>query len=353
MIILTQFSILSCSDNAPIDETDTNTDPSAELYAKVLTNISLNVITDTYKDLFENARNLNETTKALEIGNSESLEQVREAWKNTRAPWELSEGFLYGPVDTQGIDPAIDSWPVDVNAINNILESDQEITASLLETNNEARGFHTIEYLIWGLDGEKSATELTERQIEYLVAATQNLEDKTRQLYMGWNPDENNFAENFIKAGQEGSLYRSRKAALEEVGEGMVIIADEVANGKIEVPLNGNNGSAKPEAEESRFSNNSKLDFANNIRSIRNLYKGSLDGSATSGLSAVVSKNDAALDAELETKIEASISAIEAIPGSFTMAIENDREAVAVAQQKVAVLKAMLESKLLPLISGL
>ena len=142
---------------------------------------------------------------------------------------------------------------------------------------------------------------------------------------MGWNPDENNFAENFIKAGQEGSLYRSRKAALQEVGEGMVIIVDEVANGKIEVPLNGNNGSAKPEAEESRFSNNSKLDFANNIRSIRNLYKGSLDGSATSSLSAVVSKNDAALDAEIETKIEASISAIEAIPGTFTTAIENDR----------------------------
>ena len=125
MIIFTQFSILSCSDNAPMDETDTNTDPSAELYTKVLTNISLNVITETYKDLFENARNLNETTKVLEIGNSESLEQVREAWKNTRAPWELSEGFLYGPVDTQGIDPAIDSWPVDVNAINNILKSDQ------------------------------------------------------------------------------------------------------------------------------------------------------------------------------------------------------------------------------------
>lgn len=115
MIIFTQLSI-SCSDNAPIDETDNNTDPSAQLYTKVLTNISLDVITETYKDLFEDARGLNEATKALEIGNDEALVQVREAWKNTRAPWELSEGFLYGPVDTQGIDPAIDSWPVDVNA---------------------------------------------------------------------------------------------------------------------------------------------------------------------------------------------------------------------------------------------
>lgn len=170
---------------------------------------------------------------------------------------------------------------------------------------------------------------------------------------MGWNPEENNFAENFIKAGQEGSLYRSRKAALEEVGEGMVIIADEVANGKIEVPLNGNSGNAKPEAEESRFSNNSKLDFANNIRSIRNLYNGSLDGSVKTGLSAVVSKNDTALDARIETAIEEAISSIEAIPGNFTVAIENDREAVAAAQQKVADLKAVLESELLPFISGL
>ncbi|GAA3658141.1 imelysin family protein [Flavivirga jejuensis] len=348
--LITLISLTSCSDN---DDNTEMVDPNATLYTEVLTNLSLSVITETYNTLYTNANALNNTVATLTIGDDTALQAVKDAWVATRTPWEKSEGFLYGPVDTEGIDPAIDSWPVDVTAINNILASSNTITSTLLESNNEARGFHTIEYFIWGLDGDKLASELTDREIEYLIAATENLEAQTQELYFGWLASQGNFVANFLTAGTSGSIYTSQKGALQEIVEGLVIIADEVANGKIEEPLNGNNGDAKPEAEESRFSNNSKLDFADNMRSIQNIYLGDYNGTSNKGVTDVVMTVDETLDTTIKTAISDAISAIESIPGTFTDAIVNNRTAVENAQTKVADLLTILETDLEPLISNL
>ena len=348
-LLLTAIAFIGCSNNS-----SEASDPNAALYTQVLRNTSVDVITATYKSMNDNAIILAAAVADLSIGNEAELTAVKNAWMATRAPWEKSEGFLYGPVDTEGIDPAIDSWPVNVNDINNILSSSSAITSTLLENNNEARGFHTIEYFVWGLNGNKLASELTTREIEYLTAATQNLQSKTQQLYNGWNTTQGNFANNFITAGQSGNLfYTSQKSALTELVDGIITIADEVANGKIETPLNGNAGSAMPEAEESRFSNNSKLDFADNIRSIQNIYLGDYNGVDGKGLTDVVVLSNTALDATIKAKINAAIAAIEAIPGTFTNGITNNRAEVQNAQTKVSELKLLLESSLQPLVTGL
>ncbi len=348
-LFLSATLLLSCSDNASEEA-----DPNATLYAQVLTNSSVDVITETYKSMNENAATLVTAVANLTIGDEAELTAVKNAWMATRAPWEKSEGFLYGPVDTEGIDPAIDSWPVNVNDINNILSSGNAITSSLLENNNEARGFHTIEYFVWGINGNKTAAQLTAREIEFLTAATQNLKSKTQQLYNGWVTSQGNFANNFITAGQSGNLlYTSQKTALLELVDGIITISDEVANGKIETPLNGNAGSAMPEAEESRFSNNSKLDFANNIRSIQNIYLGDYQGVDGKGLTDIVALSNPTLDATIKAKISEAIAAIENIPGTFTTAISNNRSAVQNAQTTVGELQLLLDGSLKPLVSNL
>jgi putative iron-regulated protein len=344
---LASILLVNCSDNE-----SESVDTQAVTNKEILTNTAVNVITATYKELYDNSVILTTACQNLTIGDETELTAVKNAWASTRAPWEKSEGFLYGPVDTEGIDPAIDSWPVDVNAINNILNSSQAITSTLLD-NDDARGFHTIEYFVWGLNGNKTASQLTTRELEYLVAATQNLQSKTQQLYNGWLQSQGNFANNFINAGQSGTIYTSQKNALLELVEGIIIISDEVATGKIETPLNGNSGAASPQDEESRFSNNSKLDFANNIRSIQNIYLGDYGTTQGKGLSDLVASKNATLDATIKTKISDAITSIEAIPGTFTDAIFNNRTAVQNAQQKVAELKVTLESQLQPLISNL
>lgn len=342
----------SCSD----DDSDPVV-PQAD-YGVHLTNIANNVIVETYRDLANKASDLH--TEAVDFQaniTASNLDEAKQAWRSTREPWEKSEGFLFGPVDSQGIDPAIDSWPVNVVDMDNLLNDTAgfpTITESIVDAQtDEAKGFHLIEYLLWGLDGNKQVGDFTARELEYLVAACANLETKTGELYDAWKANGGNHVANFLNAGETGSIYVSQKAALEDLVDGMITIADEVANGKIETPLNGENGAGfDPSQEESRFSHNSKLDFANNVRSISNIYNGkfSIDGE---GVSDIIADNNSSLDTTFKAQIVDAIQAIEAIPGTFTDAIENNRAAVENAQTKVRTIQETLESQIRPLISNL
>ncbi len=343
----------SCSDDNDTEEIVEQSD-----YNEHLTNIANNVIVETYRDLANKATDLkNEVIDLQGDISASNLDNARQAWRSTREPWEKSEGFLFGPVDLQGIDPAIDSWPVNVVDMDNLLSDTVNfpaITESIIDAQtDEAKGFHLIEYLLWGIDGNKQVADLTTRELEYLVAACENLETKTAELYDAWRADSGNHVANFLNAGASGSIYVSQKSALEDLVDGMITIADEVANGKIETPLNGENGAGfDPTQEESRFSHNSKLDFANNVRSISNVYNGkfSIDGK---GVSDVVAESNTTLDGTFKTQLVEAIQAIEAIPGTFTDAISDNRTAVENAQTKVRIVQETLESLIKPLIVNL
>jgi uncharacterized iron-regulated protein len=89
-----------------------------------------------------------------------NLANVRQAWREARVPWEKSEGFLFGPVDQQGIDPSIDSWPVNETDLDAVLESGQTLTKSYIDgLDGTLKGFHTIEYLLFGTSSNKQLNE--------------------------------------------------------------------------------------------------------------------------------------------------------------------------------------------------
>jgi putative iron-regulated protein len=61
-------------------------------------------------------------------------------------PWESSEGFLFGPVDVLGVDPAIDSWPLNTPDLTTFLNSNPAATkADVAAAGDDLRGFHAIE----------------------------------------------------------------------------------------------------------------------------------------------------------------------------------------------------------------
>ncbi|MCC7244894.1 MAG: hypothetical protein IT269_04395 [Saprospiraceae bacterium] len=322
-------------------------------YSSVIQNIGNDVILATYAELDAKTLELVAALTALENNPSQvNIDKARQAWRDARVPWEESEGFLFGPVDQQGIDPSIDSWPVNQPDLDAVLASPYTLTKDYIDgLDGTLKGFHTIEYLIFGLDGNKSFNDFTPREFEYLRACSQSLEGATRQLYYAWKPDQQNFIANILNAGQQGytAVYPSQKAVLEEIVNGLVVIADEVANGKINDPLSQQNINL----EESRFSANSKQDFANNIRSIRNAYLGVYKNTTGVGLSSLIAAKNASLDAKLKQQIDEAINAIEGIQGTFTTAIFNDKTGVELAQQKVRNVQQTLESEVLPIISNL
>ena len=322
-------------------------------YKGILENIGTNVILATYAELDAQTLALVAALEQLESDpTAPNLEKARQAWRDARVPWEQSEGFLFGPVDQQGIDPSIDSWPVNQPDLEAVLASPNALTKAYIDgLDGTLKGFHTIEYLIFGLNGEKDIQSFNMREFEYLSACAKSLEGATRKLYNAWKPDQQNFVANVINAGQSGftSVYPSQKAALEEIVNGLVVIADEVANGKINDPLSQQNINL----EESRFSINSKRDFADNIRSIKNAYEGSYKNISGLGIKDVIASKNGNVDTKVRQQMDAAIEAIEQIEGTFTTAIFVARPSVENAQQKVRNLQLTLESEVLPIISNL
>ena len=209
-------------------------------------------------------------------------------------PWEQSEAFLFGPVDTQGLDPALDSWPVDHVSLQEVLDGGKELTADFVKDGLEVtqKGFHTIEFLLFREGDQRKVSDITDRELEYLVASTEYLKESTSQLRLAWAPEGENFSNTVASAGKEGNaVYRSQSSAVQEMVNGMITIADEVANGKISDPYNEKDTTLV----ESQFSFNSISDFQDNIRGIQNVYMGKFmnDGQ---GLNEFINDVDVDLD---------------------------------------------------------
>ena len=118
------------------------------------------VVLPTYNDLKTRNAALLETVKAFQSAPSSSnFEKCAEAWLSAREPWETSEAFLFGPVADKGLDPNMDSWPLDQDGIVQVLTSgkyDELNWDGDFDEDNDAiakaqslRGFHTLEYLIF------------------------------------------------------------------------------------------------------------------------------------------------------------------------------------------------------------
>ena len=345
LLFISIFSFSTCDDDP--DPTPETADFSAQL-----TNLTTNVILAIYADLAGKSGTLLSEVEKLQIDpTAVNLNNARGAWRDARAPWEKSEGFLFGPVDTKGIDPAIDDWPVNVIDLDGVLASNDELNEpfiELLETG--LKGFHTIEYLLWNTDGSKEIGDFTTRELEYLVATVANLKIKTGILSDSWAVGGEDYGSNLINAGEAGSLFISQKAALQQLLEGIIAIADEVGSGKIAGPLG--DISPVPVEEESRFSHNSKNDFANNIRSISNVYNGSYN-IGSGGLSDIIKAENVTIDQNVLVAITDAINAIENIQGNFSDAIFDNRTDVENAKNKVLALKQILEQDVTPIITGL
>ena len=116
------------------------------------------VVIPTYTTLKERNQALLEAVKTLSSSRTDAnFEKACQAWLSAREPWERSEAFLFGPVEALGLDPNMDSWPLDQDAIVNHLnsgnfsdldwsEGDDDVK---VEAAQNIRGFHTLEFLLF------------------------------------------------------------------------------------------------------------------------------------------------------------------------------------------------------------
>ena len=133
---------------------------SEEEAQDIVTQFVDNVVMPTYADLVKNNEALLNAVKELKVSPSNAtFEAACSAWLSAREPWEKSEAFLFGPVSSLGLDPNMDSWPLDAIGIANLLASqnwanlewsgeyDEENKA--IEAAQSLRGYHTLEFLLF------------------------------------------------------------------------------------------------------------------------------------------------------------------------------------------------------------
>ena len=392
-------TLVSCSDdNAVINPAEVEENEKVTALTAINKQYIEGTVYPTYALLADSTACLFDALHAIKLKLRHTPETLTDAevaeacetFLRARSNYETSEAFLYGAASDFGIDPHIDSWPLDLQGLAVALTNTAQIAA--MDTYEEGGqddperftgdtyageklgqallGFHGIEFILFregkprtaddlrGTDNY-SGTALAGRyavsglhEIIFATAVAGDLRNKCWQMEVSWNanaPAEHiakvedmewpytlggsglSYGENFLRAGQQGSTYASVRKAVEAIlVAGCANIADEVGMTKIGKPHTGEDVNYI----ESPYSHMSLVDFQDNILGIENAYMGGRLGThrnETLSLHAYMQKHHPELDAKVVNAIAAAKQKIAACPAPFVLNYTDARVAEASA----------------------
>ncbi|MFN3643110.1 MAG: imelysin family protein [Gemmobacter sp.] len=314
-----------------------------------------------YQDSLTAARALDAAIAALIADPSETtLPAARDAWRAARVPYMQTEVFRFGNPVVDVWEGRVNAWPLDEGLIDytagdyigaydenpfadlNIIASPvlniagrqidaREITPALLQSLHEldgieanvATGYHAIEFLLWGQDlngtgpgaGERPYTDYVQgegctggncdRRAAYLAAASTLLVADLAEMVEAWGDG----------GAARAAVVADPVAGLRAMLTGMGSLSyGELAGERMRLGLLLND----PEEEHDCFSDNTHMSHFLNAQGIRNVWRGRyrrIDGSEVTGpsLATLVAAADARIAEELSARIDASVSAMQAI----------------------------------------
>lgn len=331
MLLSVAMMFAACSSDEPNNTTDQDQTKKA-----ILTQYVNGVVVPTYRSLADEAIALSNVCRQLADEPSQSLvQQACDKWIEARKYWERSEAFLYGAAGDYYIDPHIDSWPLQKDKLDNVL-SNASLIAELKADGAAADGFstlgygllgfHAIEYVLFRDGQARSVSDISENELIYNAAVAEDLALQTARLEAAWAGIDNvttqkrnmleeaelqpsfNYGEAMINAGLSGNVsYKTQIDAMVELMQGASDITDEVANTKMQDPIDSKNVLDV----ESWYSWNSYADFTDNLLSVRNAYYGSLNGSVNSNsMAAYMAKNFPSIDSDVRSALDNAIDAM-------------------------------------------
>lgn len=348
----------SCNNTSTSNNATASQTPANDMTTLVVSGFADQVVIPTYQQLVTEAGELSKAVNTfVETPTDETLKAAQNAWIVARSPWEHSEAFAFGPAESLGYDGDLDDWPVNETDVVAVINSNEELTPeSVKKLQTTQKGFHTIEYLLFGLDNNKTAQDFSERELELVKVLTVAFNESANNLVKSWqvgiagNPP---YRDVLATAGKESNpAYPTQQAAVEEIVQGMLGCLDEVANEKIGKPLETKDALTF----ESRFSQSSLKDFENNLKSVENAYLGTVTENKTSenSLSALVAKANPELDQKVKTELKAAMEAVKAVPTPIETKVTDGEAAAKLNTAKTAILTlfSTMESQVLPLVKS-
>jgi len=323
------------------------TEPLEESRARPVVERYAALVNENYTDAVAKARVLRAAVDAFVADPTEAkLTAARTAWLEARPAYGQSEAFRFygGPIDDEDTGPEgrINAWPLDeayidavegapgagiINATTEYPTLSEELLKSLNERDSEtniATGYHAIEFLLWGQDrsvtgpGNRPATDFVDggtapnaaRRRQYLKLATDLLVKDLESVQAQWAPGADNY-------GKQFSAQEPQEAVLQVLTGLGSLSGAELSGERMTVAYDNKD----QEDEHSCFSDNTKADLYNNALGIQNVYLGRYGTQDGKGLDELVAAVDSKLDEEMKQRLQASLDAIQAIPGPFDQAI--------------------------------
>jgi len=311
---------------------------------EVLTDFVQKIALPQYQDLQDKATVLNNAVIALNSNTTNAnLDAARTAWRNVRTSWEQCEGFLIGPVEDDNYDPNMDTWPVDYLQLDSFITNSTSFSAATVQGLGQSlRGFHPLEFILWGKSGLATADSISASQKQYMTGLSQDILSTVTALNSSWAASGSNFQSQVINAGGGSTLYTTRQEALLAIAAGMADICDEVGNGKMYEPF----AAYDSNKSESPFSHNSMTDFTSNIRGAQNVYSCTYNSATGASLSSFVSSRNLSLDNKIKQQYAAALTALGNVSVNFETAIYSQRTQLQNAMNAIKTLQATLDGDL-------
>lgn len=280
------------------------------------------------------------------------LDAAQAAWRAARGPWKEADAFRFGPAKDLSLAVAIDQSPTDPSKIDLEVAGTATISEPYVDTLGANRkGFHAIEYLVFRGDDDTAVLvslttdALSVRRRDLLVAYSQNLERRARELRDAWA---GGYAIRLAEPGSANAEYPTIKSVVDALANESVFQSELVADARIGKPMGtATGGIPQPELEESGPSDNSIADMSAALRGIRNVYFGTRDGTPGKGIGRLVAAQSPSTDRDVRDALAAATIAIEAIPRPYHIALVDQRPEVPEAHQAVKELKRVLATEVI------
>ncbi|HEY2722161.1 MAG TPA: imelysin family protein [Chitinophagaceae bacterium] len=341
-ILFISFIVLAFSfscNKAP----DTNTNGnSGTIEETVIKDFANNVALAQYSNLTDAAVSLNGSIVALtSTSNEQNLQGAQASWKNIRHVWEQCEGFLFGPIEDNDYDPNTDTWPTDYTQLDSLLASSNNLSVSdVANLPQSLRGYHPLEYVIFGHGDGRTPAELTPRLMTYASSlAGDILYNNVQPLYQSWASTPTNFAQQVIAAGNGSTKFTKRQDLFLAIVGAMSDICNEVGAEKMYDPYINTDSTIT----ESPYSGNTLSDFKDNIIGLQNVYMG-LNGGA--GIKDLVASKNKNLDNQIQSQITAAVNSFDNITETYEKAIYTQRVQVQSVMTQLNNLKELLDNDL-------
>ncbi len=346
------------SSSSATTQSNANISQLGESERQILSDFADKVIIPTYEKFAGHAGSLSTALEALaQNPTPETLKAAQNAWVTARSSWEQSECFAFGPADSLGYDGQLDTWPINDTDLKKVLDDTTALTPESVEKLQDSqKGFHVIEYILFGDAKNKALETFTPREYEYLQALGKDFSRVATALATSWKQGADGqpaYREVIAKAGEkDNSTYPTVQAGAEEIVNGMADSLDEVANEKLGAPFTEKD----PKGLESRFSQNTLADIKHNLQGAKNVYLGSFPDANTSGmgLNTHIAKVNPELDTKLKSQFEAASAALEKVSTPLETSLTEASAATAIqdAQKALETLHQTVRTEVLPIVAG-